>query len=84
MSDAEELGDVVEADGEVEEVEVALGFPDDVGVEVVVAPVLKATPFCRRWIAPSKLDAVVIESSAKNKTIKESIILDLIIFGGCE
>ena len=48
MSDAEELGGVVEADGEGEEVEVVLGLPDEVGAEVVVAPVLKATPFCRR------------------------------------
>ncbi len=45
---AEELGEVVEGDGVDEEPEVALELPEEVGVEVVDAPVLRAPMFCRR------------------------------------
>ena len=62
----------------------ALRLPDEVGVEVVVAPVLKGTPFCRRWITPSRFEAIVIENSVKSTTIREGITRGLSIFGECE
>lgn len=46
--DTEELGDIVEGDGDAEEPEVALKLPDEVGVGVDEAPVLRAPMICRR------------------------------------
>ncbi len=81
VSDGEVLGGVVEADGGDEELEVRLELPEVEVVEVVEAPVLSATPFWRRWIAPSTLKAVVMESSIKEKIVKEWVSPDLSIFG---
>lgn len=46
--DTEELGDIIEGDGDGEELKVALELPDEVGEEVDKAPVLRAPMFCRR------------------------------------
>ncbi len=80
----EELGDIVEGEGDDEEPEVALELADEVGVGVDEAPVLRAPMICRRWRAASTLEAVVIESSERNRKNRKCVTPELNMLGDSE